>query len=419
MELILGIIAALSFSALFSGSEIAFLSASKLRVELDRNEGSTRGGIVASFYENSKGFIGTMLVGNNIMLVIFTYLCSKQLTPLLAQISDNNTLILAVNTVIITIVVLIFGEFLPKTFFGMYANEALKLMAYPLLITKQLLVVPVWIVSGMSTFILNKVFNSNIEESERFFTKIDLENFIKGNTPQHEDEIDKELFENALNFNKVKVKECMVPRQEVIAIEVDDQVMELEHLFKENGVSRIVVFEEDIDNVLGYVHHQSLLDNPHNIKEAMMPIPIVPEVMNVYDVLNRFIRDHNSLACVVDEFGGTAGIITMEDILEELFGEIEDEHDIEEYIEEEVSPNEYIFSGRLELSYLNEKYDILDLPEGEYSTLSGYIVMTTETIPEQGSEIILGNYKFVVESVSETKLETVRVIRLDETESKT
>jgi len=414
MEIILAIILVLLLSALFSGAEIAFVSASKLKIELDKNEGSKIGQIIAGFYANSKDFIGMLLIGNNIMLVVFTYLLSKVLSPVFIQIYDHSFFLLMANTICITIVILIFGEFLPKTIFGLYSNEALRFFAYPLLFFKKLLTLPVWLMSGLSTIILKYIFKTNLEEDQKIFTKIDLENFIKGSGATYDDDIDKELFENALHFNKVKVKECMVPRKEVIAIDINESVKDLEQLFKENGVSRIVIIDDDIDNVLGYIHHQSLLKNPRSIKAAMMPIPIVPEVMSIYDVLNRFIKDRNSMACVVDEYGGTAGIITMEDILEELFGDIEDEHDKEDYIEEQINENEFLFSGRLELSYLNEKYEILDLPEGEYSTLSGYIVMTTESIPEQGMEIQLGDYNFIIENVSETKVETVRVIKLRE-----
>jgi len=414
MEIILVIILVLLLSALFSGAEIAFVSASKLKIELDKNEGSKAGKIIASFYENSKDFIGMLLIGNNIMLVVFTYLLSKLLTPVFIQLYEHSFFILMANTIVITIVILFFGEFLPKAIFGLYANEALRFFAYPLLLFKKLLSLPVWMMSGLSTLILKYIFKTNLEEDQKIFTKIDLENFIKGSGATYEDDIDKELFENALHFNKVKVKECMVPRKEVIAIDINESVKDLEQLFKENGVSRIVIIDDDIDNVLGYVHHQSLLKNPRSVKAAMMPIPIVPEVMSIYDVLNRFIKDRNSIACVVDEYGGTAGIITMEDILEELFGDIEDEHDREDYTEEQISDSEFLFSGRLEVSYLNEKYETLDLPEGEYSTLSGYIVMTIESIPEQGMEIHLGGYLFVIEQVSDTKVEIVRVIKLTE-----
>lgn len=408
-----GIFIFLLLSALFSGAEIAFVSASKLRIELKKSEGSAAGRIIAEFYKDSRDFIGTMLVGNNITLVILTYLLSQLLYPQLSVVSEQPLFLLIISTVIITIVVLIFGEFLPKTFFGLYPNEALQFFAYPLLFFKYLLSAPVWLVSGMSSFILKYIIRTKMEVGEKAFTKIDLENFIRGTSQKHDEEIDTELFENALHFNKVKVKECMIPRKEIIMVDVSDTVPDLIQLFKETGLSRVVVIDDDVDNILGYVHHQQLLKNPRSVRQILRTMPFVPEAMPVYELMNRFIRERSSMACVVDEYGGTAGLITMEDILEELFGDIVDEHDKEEYIEITVSENEYVFSGRLEMGYLNEKYEDLDLPEGEYSTLSGYIVMTAETIPEEGSSITLGNFRFVLESVSDTRIETVRVIKLN------
>lgn len=408
-----GIFIFLLLSALFSGAEIAFVSASKLRIELKKSEGSAAGRIIAGFYKDSRDFIGTLLVGNNITLVILTYLLSQLLYPQLSVVSENPLFLLLFSTVIITILVLIFGEFLPKTFFGLYPNESLQFFAYPLLFFKYLLSAPVWLVSGMSSFILKYVLRTKMEMGEKAFTKIDLENFIRGTSQKHDEEIDTELFENALHFNKVKVKECMIPRKEIIVMDVSDPVSDLIQLFKETGLSRIVVIDDDIDNILGYVHHQQLLKNPRSVRQILRTMPFVPEAMPVYELMNRFIRERSSMACVVDEYGGTAGLITMEDILEELFGDIVDEHDKEEYIEITISENEYVFSGRLEMSYLNEKYEGLDLPEGEYSTLSGYIVMTAETIPEEGSSITLGNFRFILESVSDTRIETVRVIKLN------
>ncbi|MBK7428665.1 MAG: HlyC/CorC family transporter [Saprospiraceae bacterium] len=408
-----GIFIFLLLSALFSGAEIAFVSASKLRIELKKSEGSAAGRIIAEFYKDSRDFIGTMLVGNNITLVILTYLLSQLLYPQLLVVSEQPLFLLIISTVIITIVVLIFGEFLPKTFFGLYPNEALQFFAYPLLFFKYLLSAPVWLVSGMSSFILKYIIRTKMEVGEKAFTKIDLENFIRGTSQKHDEEIDTELFENALHFNKVKVKECMIPRKEIIMVDVSDTVPDLIQLFKETGLSRVVVIDDDVDNILGYVHHQQLLKNPRSVRQILRTMPFVPEAMPVYELMNRFIRERSSMACVVDEYGGTAGLITMEDILEELFGDIVDEHDKEEYIEITVSENEYVFSGRLEMGYLNEKYEDLDLPEGEYSTLSGYIVMTAETIPEEGSSITLGNFRFVLESVSDTRIETVRVIKLN------
>ncbi|MEM1120123.1 MAG: hemolysin family protein, partial [Bacteroidota bacterium] len=240
-----------------------------------------------------------------------------------------------------------------------------------------------------------------------------LAHFIEASfSSDTDEEIDKELFQNALEFRQVKVKECMVPRTEIQAIDVNASIEELLQLFQDSKLSRILVTDGDMDNILGYVHHQQMLNKPKKLANIILDIPFVPEVMRVQEVMNRFIKGRISIACVVDEFGGTAGIITLEDIVEEIFGEIEDEHDQEDYIEQQFSETEYLFSGRLEIDYLNEKYERLNFPEGEYHTLSGYLVTITETIPQQGIEIDLDGYRFILELVSDTKIETIRVLKL-------
>lgn len=412
--ILLGIIVFLLLSAFFSGAEIAFISASKLQVEVQRSEGSPTGRILAGFYDNSKSLLGTLLVGNNIALVVLTSLFTKALTPFLVLFSEQYLFLLLSNTIIITATVLVFGEFLPKTFFGLFADRMLRYLAFPMQFVQILLIIPVKFVNSISSFIIRYIFKADDTESERIFTKIDLENFVRGKSNSHDEEINTELFENALHLNKLRVKDSMVPRKEIIYIDINEPIAELIQEFKNTGVSRIVVVDEDIDNILGYVHHQQLLKSPRSIRSIVMPIGFVPEVMNVYELLNRFIKERQNIVCVVDEYGGTAGLITLEDILEELFGDIEDEHDQDEYVEIKISEAEYLFSGRLEISYLNEKYPGLDLPEGEYSTLSGYIVMTTESLPEQGDEVELENFRFKMESVSETKIETVRVYKINQ-----
>ncbi len=411
---LLAIILCLLALALFNGTEIAFVTASKLRVELRKNEGSRAGTILGRFYENTRSFVSTMLVGGSMALVAATYLMTWILgSSFDSLLSGNFFLFVLVLVLLIGVVVLLFGEFLPKIFFGLFPNTMLQALVYPLGFFRFLLALPVAIVTGISAFLLRYLLRTGLKEDEKIFTRIDLENFIRRAYRDQEEDIDTELFENALHFNKVKVKECMVPRKEIIAIEVTESVDALLKMFRLSGVSRIVVVDNDIDEVLGYIHHQHLLRNPRNLRSIMMPIPVVPEVMSIYDLMNKFIKERNSIACVVDEYGGTSGIITLEDILEELFGDIEDEHDQEEYLEVMISEREYLLSGRLEISYLNEKYEDLQLPEGEYTTLSGYIVMTSGTIPEQGSEILLDSFRFILEMVSDTRIETVRVIRLE------
>lgn len=402
----------LALSALFSGSEIAFVSSSKLRVELKRKRGSRKGKILANFFDKPAHFLGTMLVGNNIALVVFTFLMTRLLTPIFEPFALNEAIQLLINTIIITLIVLIFGEFLPKTIFRLFADNILYFLAYPLRFLQFLLAVPSWFMTQLSNFLLKHILKTPVEKVDNVFTRVDLAHFIEASfSSDTDEEIDKELFQNALEFRQVKVKECMVPRTEIKSIDVNAPISELLQLFQDTKLSRIIVTDGDLDNIHGYVHHQQMLGNPQKLSQITLDIPFVPEVMRVQEVMNRFIKGHISIACVVDEFGGTAGIITLEDIVEEIFGEIEDEYDQEEHIEQQISEKEFLFSGRLEIDYLNEKYEELNFPEGEYHTLSGYLVTVTEEIPQQGIEIELEGYLFILELVSETKIETIRVIK--------
>ena len=409
MELILWVIVFLILSALFSGSEIAFISANKLGIEVRRNSGGRRGRILASFYDDPKGFISSMLVGNNIALVIFTTLMTTLLSPWIMPWLGEGIPLLVTNTLIITVVVLLFGEYLPKTLFRLYSGELLYYLSYPLSFFKWLLIVPTWLVSGISEWFIKKILRVNVDAEDYRISRIDLEQFVEDSVLDEDERLEKELFINALNLKQVKVRECMVPRNEIVAIDMQDSIDELKTKILETRHSRILVYDDELDNVVGYVHHQQLIKKPKSIKSIRMDIPIVPETMSVQDLLLAFIRDSTSLASVVDEYGGISGLITMEDLQEEIFGEIEDEHDQEDYVDVQVSEKEYIFSGRLEISYLNEKYEHINFPEGDYHTLSGYIVMTSGEIPEQGSVIQMSPYEFILELVSDTKIETVRV----------
>lgn len=405
----------LLLSALFSGTEIAFISASKLRVELKRQKGSRQGTILARFYEDPASFLGTMLVGNNIALVVFTSLMVNVLKPILEEsLGISEPLVLFVQTILVTIVVLIFGEFLPKTLFRLFADEVLYFLAYPLAFFRYILAIPSWIMTKLSNFLLRIIFKTSFDEVDNVITRFDLEDFIKDTrTGEYKEEIDSSLFEKALHLQKVKVKECMVPRTEIRDIDVTESVEDLKSLFLETNLSRLIVSKVDIDNVLGYVHHQQMMESPETVQDMILDIPIVPEAMKVTDLLNKFIKERLNIALVVDEYGGTGGVITLEDILEQIFGEIEDEHDQEEYVEIQTGEDEWLLSGRLEISYLNDKYENLNFPEGDYHTLSGYLVMTTAAIPEQGAEIHLHGYRFILELVSETKIETVRIIKIN------
>ncbi len=413
-SLLIFILLFLVLSAFFSGSEIAFISANKIRIELLKEQGRLRGKILSRFYDKPRDFLGTMLVGNNIALVVFTTLMTKMLSPLFRPILGNGVVLLLTNTLLITLIVLIFGEFLPKTIFRAYANTAMSILATPLQFFKWLLAIPTWMMTKLSTSILNTFFKSDTKATPYTFSRIDLEHFVQDSFEGvADDEIDTDIFKNALKLKDTKVRDCMVPRNEIVAIDEDTEMKELVEIFDESKLSRILVYRGDIDNVQGYIHHQQMLKQPKRIKSVILDIPFVPEVMNIQAVMNMFFKSEKNIACVVDEFGGTAGVITLEDILEEIFGEIEDEHDQEEHIEEQISDLEWLFSGRLEIDYLNEKYDQLQLPEGEYNTISGYIVMTTANIPEQGDVLVLEDHEFHLVNVSDTKIETVRVRRIN------
>ncbi len=377
-----------------------------------KNKGHVKGKIIAGFYERPREFLSSMLVGNNIVLVLVTLFMSKLFEPLLAPFFSSGSLVLLlIVTLIITLVVLIFGEFLPKTFSQLYSNEFLYRSALTIRFFMWLLYMPTWVLTGVSNFLIRKVLKMPGAETDPVFSRHDLEEYINENISDSED-IDREILTNALNLGQVKVRDCMIPRNEIIYVYKTDTIDELVQLFRTHKISRIIVVDDDIENVVGYIHHQKLLYNPDKIEKIVSPVQFVPDAMGVKDLMQKFIKERFNIACVVDEYGGIAGLITLEDILEEIFGEIDDEHDVEEMTEEVLSDNSFLFAGRLEVDYLNEKYPVLELPEGDYQTLSGLVVKMEETIPEQGAEIIIGHNKIIVESVSDTRIEKIRIIRL-------
>jgi CBS domain containing-hemolysin-like protein len=405
------VVLTLLLSAFFSGSEIAYLSANKLSVEVLKNKGSKRGHILTDLYRDPKSFLSTMLVGNNLVLVMYTIIFSTIVTPLVELVLPAEGFAVSFcTTVILTMVILVFGEYLPKTIFRIYANELIFRLAYPLRFFKWILLIPSWLLTKSSNIIIRLFFGKFENSDENNITKLDLEHYIHSNVNE-EKEIDKEILTNALNLNQLRVRDCMVPRNEIVFIDKSDDLQSVKETFIKSKHSRLIVTDGDVENVLGYFHHQQLFKNITTLKRNIMDIDFVPDVMNVQDLMYKFIKDGTNIACVVDEFGGTAGIITLEDILEEIFGEIADEHDEEDFIEKVISDHEFIFSGRLELGYLNDKYETLDLPEEDYVTLSGYIVMTHGSIPEEGETIELDHYKFEILSKSDTKIEEVRVLK--------
>jgi putative hemolysin len=417
LSTILYIIITLILIGFFSGVEIAFVSTNKLNIELKRKQGSYAGKVLSKFMENPATFIGTSLVGINICLVVYGLLMT-QLTDVMFDavgLPHNEYLRLFLDTIIATIVVLFLAEFIPKAIFRSKPETILSFLTLPIQFFYYLLYPIAQLFVRISEFILKYLFGVRINEEKTIFSRVDLEQFVKqmrtGHDSDKEDDSNSELFENALSLSKVKIRECLVPRNEIEAVPINTSVEEVKNIFIETKRSKLIVYEDNIDNVVGYLHSIDALKKPKDIKSVMHSIPMVPETMITVDLLNQFTKERKSIAWVIDEFGGTAGIVTMEDILEEIFGEIHDEYDEEEYIEKQLSSNEYIFSGRLEIDYLNEKYHF-DLPVEDAETLSGFIIENHESIPKQKERIIIGNYEFVMLHVSDTRIETVKVKNL-------
>jgi CBS domain containing-hemolysin-like protein len=410
------IILTLIASAFFSGIEIAYLTSSKLRIELLKKQGALSGRLLSRFVESPSSFLATILIGNNIALIVFGIMMSRLLEPALVQLLPLNFhsefYLLTSQTILSTAVVLLAGEFIPKIIFRVNPDALLNFFAIPLTAVYYLLYPVVLVVQKISEFILKKIMNVDMTASKTVFTKVDLEDyvdqFVKNEQNIKEETINTEIFENVLYLPEIKARECMVPRNEIIAIDIDTTIAEAEAKFMETKLSRLLVFDETIDNIVGYVHHLSLLKRPKNIRSIIFPVEVIPESMPAKELLNLFTKKQKIIAWVVDEFGGTSGIITMEDLLEEIFGEINDEHDEEDLTEKQIDENDYVFAGRLEIDYLNEKYH-LNIPEGEYETLSGYILAHHEDIPEQNEEIYIDNFKFEIAAVSDMRIETIKL----------
>lgn len=409
---ILGILTTLLFIAFFAGYEIAFVTANRLSIELKKKQGKKSGTILAGFMEHPARFIGTCLIGLNVFLVIYGLLFDELLkqgiwNPLHIQ---NEYLKLAFDTLLSTLVVLIIGEFLPKAIFRA-KNDSLLAFFAPLANFFHSLFLPLTdVFVNLSQWILKYIFNVRVNPKSEAFTKVDLEHFFQQTKEQDEEsqELNTELFENALSLPTIKIRQCLVPRTEIEAIDIESAVDEARNQFINTKLSKLLVYEGNIDNIVGYIHQLDLFKKPNAIRSILHPIVAVPESMSATDLINKFTKERKSIAWVVDEFGGTAGIVTMEDVLEEIFGEIQDEYDVEEFVEKQLAEDEFIFSGRLELDYLNEKY-ALNFPEGDSETLSGFIINEHETIPKQKETIIVNNFRFDILTVSDTRIEMVKM----------
>jgi CBS domain containing-hemolysin-like protein len=406
------VIICLIFSAFFSGMEIAFVSANKLRIELKGKQGGFSGKIFSYFIKDPAVFIGAMLVGNNISLVVYGITMAQLLDPFIGIYLDSEWIVLVTQTLIATALVLVTAEFIPKIIFRINPNKILEYLSGPSLLAYILLYPIVFVVIGISEFFLTRIFNIEIPKGGPAFGKVDLDNYLNESISSNEDgEVDPEIkiFQNALDFSKVKLRDCMVPRTEIIALSIDDNIQLLKDKFIETGLSKIVIYKNDIETIIGYVHSKEMFNKPNSIKNALLPVSIVPESMTANEMLKLFISQQRSMAVVVDEFGGTSGIVTIEDVMEEIFGEIEDEHDKLELLDKKLSDNEFILSGRAEIDYLNEKHQ-LSLPESEeYETLSGMITYHHESIPPINEGIQIENFFFKVTRVSETRIELVHM----------
>lgn len=395
----------------FAGIEMAFYSANRFGIELKKKQGRPGAILLSKFIDNPQLFLSTTVIGFTIFLVCFGLLFGVVTTPLWDLVGlYYDTLRLLLDIVLATFIVLIFAEFIPRAIFRAKSNFVLSRFVWVINLFYQLLQPLASLFLNLSHWILKYIFNIRLKETNENLSGSTFETlFQQSNDPDFEpQELNTELFENALELPKIKIRQCLVPRKEIIGVEIKCTVEQARQKFIETKLSKLVVYENNIDSILGYIHQLDLFKNPLNLQAILLPIPAVPESMSATDLIGKFTKEGKSIAWVVDEFGGTAGVVTMEDVLEEIFGEIRDEYDSEEFVEKRLAENEYIFSGRLELDYISEKYG-LEFPDNESETLSGYIINHHETIPYQKERIIIDDNEFDILSVSDTRIEMVKL----------
>nr|WP_283774029.1 hemolysin family protein [Aquiflexum sp. TKW24L] len=406
----------LLFSAFFSGMEMAFVSANRLQIELQNKQGSVSGKILSGFVKKPGQFIGTTLIGNTIALVLYGIFMAYLLDPIivswLPQNFNNQANVVIIQTILSTIIVLITGEFLPKSIFMLNPNSLLSFFSLPFQLIYFLMYPLVWLIVGMSRLFITNVLRLEYNEDKPVFKVTDLNSFIK-NSLHHSGhdvkvDLDAKIFDNAVEFKTIRVRECMVPRTDIVAVDKEDTMEDLKQVFAESGHSKIIVFNESIDDVIGYCHQLEMFKKPKKISDILTPIIITPESALANELLIQFIKERKSLALVVDEFGGTSGIVSMEDIIEEIFGEIQDEYDQDDLIEQKLSDHEYLLSARHEIDYLNEKYG-WNLPYGDFETLAGFILSLNEDIPQKGESITFESYTFIIVSKLDHRIETVKI----------
>jgi len=409
------IFSSLIFSALFSGIEIAFVKSDKLQIELKAQQGDFSAKILSRFIGKPSTFISTTLVGNNIALVLYGIYMANILEPVIArelpEIINTEIIVLLIQTIIATLIVLVTAEFTPKSIFLLNPNWMLTIFAPLILIIYYILYPIVYLILKLSRFLINKLLRLKYSDEQPVFGLTDLNNYIenlKVQSEQNSIDLNTKIFNNALEFKTVKVRECMIPRTEVVAVDINDEIDELKEALIGSGHSKILIYKNSIDEVIGYCHSLELFKKPKDIQSILNPIIIVPETMHANELMIQFITERKSVALVVDEFGGTSGIITMEDIIEEIFGEIQDEHDDEDWTEQKVDESTWLVSARHEIDYLNEKYH-WEIPEGDYDTLGGFILSINENIPSINDVVKFGNMIFTVISMQDTRIDIVKV----------
>lgn len=410
------ILLCLILCAFFSGMEIAFISSNKIYLEIEKKQDNFLSNILTKLTEKPSKFIAAMLIGNNIALVVYGFFMGELLMHWIDALGYHFSELfnLFIQTLLSTLIVLITAEFLPKVFFQIYANTLIKFFALPAYIFYVLFYFLSTFFIWVSDFVLKKFFKTEGDQIQLYFSKVELGNYIteQMSTVENHEDVDSEIqmFQNALEFSGVKARDIMTPRTEIVAIDLFDSIVELKELFIETGYSKIVVYQNSLDDIIGYVHSFDLFKKPKNIKSIVIPIEFVPETIYIKDAMNLLTKKRKSVAVVLDEYGGTSGIITIEDIVEELFGEIEDEHDSdEELIEKELETGVYLFSTRFDVEYLNQTYK-LAIPESDsYGTLGGFIVDFTKEIPQKGDVITIENYHFIIEEATNKKIELVKM----------
>ena len=396
----------------FAGIEMAFYSANRLTIELKKKQGGITGQLLGKFVDSPANFLGTTLIGFNIFLVFLGLQISTVMKPIWNYLHIGSDLVhIIVEIAIATFAVLIFAEFIPRAIFRARSNTLLNRTAYVTDFFYQMFYPVAEGLINMAEWLLKYILNVRVDKDKEPFKRSDLKNLFQQSVDEEKQERNTQLMENAQELPKIKIRQCLVPRKEIIGVSSLSTIEDVKNKFIETKLSKLVVYENNIDHIIGYIHQLDLFKHPTDIKSVLHPIPAVPESMSATDLIGKFSRERKSIAWVVDEFGGTAGIITMEDVLEELFGEIEDEYDTEEFVEKQIAENEFIFSGRLELDYLEGKYGF-EFPGDDSETLSGFIISYHETIPRQKERIIIDDYEFDVISVSDTRIEMVKMKKL-------